>query len=120
MMKRIISVLVCVLLLCSLIGCSTYEVSTEAKLLAKLAIDITDRYLDGEVAPMTASTVVQNCCDNIKKLKEYEDNDDLQSLRGRILIIGYSLTLVHMGTDDRNDVIEVRNYVAQKIGEKTR
>ena len=114
----------CVILLlilnCSLsfTGCSSKpDISKEALALTKNAISATDNFLDGSHDALTAMRLLGSYRDNLDK--EVAGNaTTLLSIKSSITNISLAVSLVDDGSKQKDELIEMRNNLAEKIGVK--
>ena len=123
-MKKIVSVLCMVGIVSALLaGCgSKLNISDEAMSIGEKVIEITDEYLDKDIAGDDAKDQIDTLYDELDEYVDSEDGSDTETADGTIctyiMCISTSMLLDYYDNTEEtyDNLLEDRNNLAKKLG----
>lgn len=124
--KNFLSVLICMLLAITIVGCgSQVKASDKAVSIGKQALTVVDGYLDGTIEYTSAKSQIEKLCDKMSYASDLDTDDEYYSdisVKHYILLISSSMIWDNYDSDleTYEELVEERNKLAECIGEDTR
>lgn len=127
-MKKALSItLILLLILSALSGCgSKSKTSDEMTTVAKGILEAADKYLDNQISAEDAVNRLNELQDSLGFLGDKEKNTDPEENSANLLIMMELSALIskiavdEVSGDKADEITEIRNVIAETVGEKTR
>lgn len=120
--------MLCIALMSTLVACSGSDpkASDKAISVGKQAIVTVDDYLDGNITYDEADNKLSELYDDMSYVSDMDEDDEHKaydsSIEVDLLTISHNVTMDHFqgSNETYDDIMESRNELAEKIGEKDR